>query len=400
MGTDSNSGVGRSHKDGSFEAGREAATEALAAANGGTPAFTIVYGTVFHEPDELIRGVRAVIPDGPLVGASTQGISTRGSVEEVDRVVGVMVVCSERIVARSVVIPNFGDDAREAGERLADALGSAPDVPLLLWYDPLVGANTQDLLDSLAARGFQHIVGGGAGQPFGPSHRTYQYEGSRAHRGSVVALALEGDVELIYELTHEPEPLGIEMTVTSSRGNIVETIDGRSAQQVLREQLGVTDLQDQRQTANWVLGLQLDGTQHYEGPITRASFGVDGDQGLVFQAPFPAGSRVQLCRRTREAVYDRALRMAERLGAALEDRRPFALLSFECGARPRPFLGDELAATEVRAMQDILGPQLPWLGMYAWGELAPIGDRTHFHNYTFPLVALCEPPSPVSKAPR
>jgi len=391
MGMNTSSGVGRSHLETSFDAGRDAATQALGAAGGGTPSFTIVYGTVFHQAERLLQGVRSVITEGPVVGSSTGGISTRGAVDEVDRVVGVLVVCSDRISARSVVVSQLGADARRAGEHLADALGGPCSNPLLMWYDPLVGANTHALTETLAQRGFRRVIGGGAGQPMGPQHRTYQYQDERVYSDSVIALAIDGDVELVYALTHGTEPLGIEMTVTASRDNIVDAIDGRGAQEVLTEQLGITDCRDQRQTANWALGLQLEGTRPYEGPITRAMFGVDGEQGLVFQAPFPVGSRVMVCRRTREAVYDRALEMACRLHATLDGRPPLALLSFECAARPRPFLGDALALAEVQQIQKIVGAEVPWLGMYAWGELAPIGEETYFHNYTFPLVALCEP---------
>jgi hypothetical protein len=263
----------------------------------------------------------------------------------------------------------------------------------LVWYDPLSRANIQGLLDALGRRGIERVIGGGAGQPFGRQHRTYQYEDTRAHSDAVVALVLEGEVELVHDLTHGTEPLGIELTVTESAENLVTGIDGRRALDVLQDQMGVTDGIDQSQTADWALGLHLGHeADDYEGPITRAIFGTDPETGaIVFQAPIPSGSTVQLCHRTRAAVHDRAVRMARRLRERLADAQPLLLLGFECAARPRPFLGDDGALAEVRTMQDVLGRELPWLGTYAWGELAPVGRRSYFHNYTFPLVALCRP---------
>jgi hypothetical protein len=387
------SGVGRSHHEDGFVAGRAAAEAALEVAGGGEPAFTIIYGTVLYDQDAVLRGVRSVIPRGPLVGASTQGISTQGVVEEVDRVVGVCVVCSSSIRARSVVVTGLGEDVRGVAERLAAGIGPSPVQPVLMWYDPLTGANIQGLLDLLAERGIERVIGGGAGQPFGRQHRTYQYENTRAHGDAVVALVLEGEVELVYDVTHGTETLGVELTVTESTENLVTAIDGQRALDVLQEQMGVTDGIDVSQTADWALGLHLGiDADSYEGPITRAIFGINPETGaIVFQAPIPSGSIVQLCHRTCEAVHDRAVQMAHRLHERLADEQPFLLLSFECGARPRPFLGDDGALAEIQALQGVLGRELPWLGTYAWGELAPIGRRSYFHNYTFPLVALCRP---------
>ena len=110
---------------------------------------------------------------------------------------------------------------------------------------------------------------------------------------------------------------------------------------------------------------------------------------VVLQAPIPAGTQVQVCHRTPEAVFDRATVMATRLHARLAGREPALALGFECAARARPFLGEELTRREIGGMQAILGDTLPWLGMYAWGEVAPVGSTTYFHNYTFPLAVLC-----------
>ncbi|MCA9710799.1 MAG: hypothetical protein KDK70_33465 [Myxococcales bacterium] len=160
-------GVGHSRSDDSFEAGREAAMAAQAEAGDGPVVFTIVYATVLHDQERMLAGVRSVISEGVLVGASTQGISTRGAVDEVDRVVGVAVVQSSSIRARSAVVTGLGRDARAAGEQLAEAIGPPPAIPPLLWYDPVTGANVQALLDALAAYG----VGGKTTSGYGRLER-------------------------------------------------------------------------------------------------------------------------------------------------------------------------------------------------------------------------------------
>ena len=80
--------------------------------------------------------------------------------------------------------------------------------------------------------------------------------------------------------------------------------------------------------------------------------------------------------------------MATRLREAIGPATPVLALGFECGARPEPFLGHDLAHKEVCDIQRAIGADIPWLGMYAWGEIAPIGEVSYFHNYTFPLCVL------------
>jgi hypothetical protein len=383
-------GVGSSRSEDAWLAGREAAEQARAQA-GGPPGFVLVYGTVIYDQEQLLAGVRSVVGEEvPVAGCSTQGISRNGAVEEVDRVVGVAMVAAPGVRARTARVLDFAADPRAAGRSLAEQIGPVEPgaCPLLVWYDPLTGADVHELLTGLAERGRTQVLGGAAGQPWGPVYRTFQYLGGEVTGGSAVALQIDGPVDLMYELTHGTEPLGLEMTVTASDGVLVREIDGLPALQVWVEHMGAG--LSSATAVSLALGVTLSEVEPlYEGPITRAVMGLrEEEQALVLQAPIPAGTTVQLCHRTQQAVHDRALEMGRRLHRRLEGREPMLALSFECGARPRPFLGDAGASQEVCAIQQILGEQVPWLGLYPWGELAPVGDKTYFHNYTFPLAVL------------
>jgi hypothetical protein len=383
-------GVGSSRSDDAFTAGREAAAQAVQQA-GGPPRFVLVYGTVIYDQERLLAGVRSVVGEEvPLAGGSTQGISRNGAVEEVDRVVGVAVVSVPGVRARTARVLDFAADPRVAGRSLADQIGPVEPgaCPLLLWFDPLTGADIQELIAGLDERGRPQVLGGAAGQPWGPVYRTFQYLGGEVVSGSVVALQIDGPVDLMFELTNGTEPLGLEMTVTRSSGVIVQELDGSPALKVWAEHVGASF--DTAASVSLALGVALSEVEGlYEGLITRGLLGVrEEDQAIILLAPIPAGSTVHLCHRTQQAVHDRALEMARRLERRLEGREPLIALSFECGARPRPFLGDDGAHKEVCAIQQILGEHVPWLGLYPWGEIAPVGARSYLHNYTFPLAVL------------
>ena len=80
----------------------------------------------------------------------------------------------------------------------------------------------------------------------------------------------------------------------------------------------------------------------------------------------------------------------QELAGRLRGRRPWAVLGFECGARTYPFLGPANTTAEHQALRAAVAPQAPWLGMMAWGEIAPLGGEPAFHNYTFPILVLTD----------
>lgn len=357
------------------------------------PILALVYAGIAHDQEALSRALRAALPGVPLVGASTQGVTTLGRSYEADRFIAVALFASETVGVRRAGVADITIAPRDAGRALAAGMGPPPTGPstTLLFYDPLGGADVTELLGGLAEGGYPLIYGGASGQPWATMVRTYQYCDEDVYTKGAVAVTLDG-LEPVAELTHGAEAIGLELRATRTAGNVVLELDERPALDVWCEQLGIDPARDVENTANWALGVVPDGPAPYEGVVTRAPFGFDqASRALIFQAPIASGSSVQVCVRTHPAVLNGAAAMAERLAAALVGRRPVLALSFECGARPAPFLGADLAETEIIGIQDRLPSDLPWLGMYAWGEIAPVGGKSDFHNYTFPLCVLCEP---------
>lgn len=369
---------------------------ALDAARHSRPVAVIVYMTVLYDPAVVLSAIREELGPGvPIVGSSTQGISRNGAVSETDRVLGVAVICSNKAKAISALSKNLCADAFRAGRDLAEQLGDPKalgEVPLLLWFDPLTGANVQALIDGLAAGGYTNVIGGASGQPWGPFDKTYQYLDRSATNDSVVALKLEGIGGAVWETSHGVEPLGLEVEVTSAEGNIIRTLDHKPALDVWSEQLlGTFTFHVDDWT--WVLGVRIPeaSPDDPEGLVSRGVFGINKEtKELQLLAPVPVGSTVHICHRTVEAVFDRALEMGKRLKKRMAGRDPFLVLSFECGGRPRPFLGDEKTLEENCRIQETVGKDIPWLGMFPWGEIAPRGSRSHFSNFQFPLLVLCD----------
>jgi hypothetical protein len=360
----------------------------------------IVYATVNHDQTALLQGVREGIGAGVrVVGGSAQGVMTNGAVREGGFVVGAMGLGGDSLTAAAARVDAVDQDGQGKGRllarRLRQQLGAEPRLVLLV-YDPLRGVDVNELLVGVRQEVDTTIVGGGASQPSGPVIRTYQYEGGQAFGNGAVALGLAGDFAVDLGVSHGTSPTGFAMTLTRARGNKLLELDGRPALEVWRESIGCSehDALHQDQTAALALGVErriVSSGRQEAVYLIRAVFGFDEESGaIVVQAAIPEGSRIMFHHRSVSVVKEGTAAMASELASRLAARqlRPWAVLGFECGARTAPFLGEAETLDENLGLQKAVAPRAPWLGLLAWGEIAPCGGAPEFHNYTFPLAVL------------
>lgn len=391
MGTTS-AAVGFSSNVDPVAAVAEALATALASGDA-PPRLAIVYATVSYDQGALLAAVRDRLPGVPVAGASTSGVAVNGKATESGRSVAVTVVRSDTVRARIAAVEGLNTDTFQRGLDLAQQLGERPAGPSVtfIWFDIITGANIAALLAGLAEGGYPAVLGGAAGQPWGIMVQTFQYCGDRALSNSAVALTIEG-LEPVYDMTHGMDPIGLELTITRARDNVLEEIDGRPALDVWCEQLGVAPSRDIDVAGSWAFGIRPPAGVPYESMFTRTPFLLDPvTKTITLPVPIPTGTRAYVCVRTKTGVFDRALAMGRRMADALRGKKPLLALSFECAGRPGPFLGPEMANREIVEIQSLIGDRIPWLGLYAWGEICPLGGRSEFHNYTLPLCVLCEP---------
>src|SRR5271154_1460227 len=90
-------GVGTSTKRVAFEAGRNAARDAVAELGGVAPGLLLVFGTTGYAQEELLRGVAEIAGQTPMVGCSVEGIITQRGADEGSHAVNVMAISSSRM---------------------------------------------------------------------------------------------------------------------------------------------------------------------------------------------------------------------------------------------------------------------------------------------------------------
>jgi hypothetical protein len=385
-------GVLTRHRN-SFEAGSAAAEEVRRRFHSERPKLVLAYLTVNHDQAQFLKGLEGVLGDDvPVIGCSGQGVMGRGAVHEEGYAASVMALGGSSLEVATARVGEIQIDTRDKGLALGRALrpGHArPPKVAILHYDPLAGSDLDVFLGGVHHALECPIVGGAAAHFFDAAMTTtYQYFGSEVFSKGAVGVTLSGNFSAEMAFSTGCAPVGIELTVTRSAGNMILELDSRPALEVWTD-LTAADASDPVAMASLAIGMpSVDASQEH---LIRAAFVLDqARQGIMVATSVAEGTVLTLYHRTVEEVLDGAARLGAELKARLEPKRLKAVLGFECGARTRPFLGTESTVDENVALQEVVGAEAEWGGVICWGELFPVGGRPGFHNYTYPLLALSE----------
>ena len=198
-----------------------------------------------------------------------------------------------------------------------------------------------------------------------------QVAGSVAECG-LSGVLLGGKVQVAVGLTQGCSPIGPPHIVNHGEENIIASLDGRPAYELLCEDLGVADGVDPRPWLNNIHAAVLVSGSDTGDYLVRNLMGIDPSQGLVAIADtVEPGSRVMFVRRDAEAAAKDLHRMLDDLKAR-SDSEPKAALYYSCLARG-PNLFDE-DAFELTTIRDALG-DIPLAGFFGNGEIS--NDRVY-----------------------
>lgn len=391
-------GIGHStHRD-SLEAGREASRLACEGFAGAAPDLFIVFATSGYASEALLAGIREAAPGAALIGCSGEGIITQGISDEGERSLGVLAIRSDRLRFDTFLVRDYAASPAAAGAELARqvvAAGRGDAFALLLFPDGLLG-NCGALLEALvpALPAAIRVAGGAAGDAL-TFQRTFQYCGSESTHDAVAGVLLSGPGSLEVSVSHGCVPIGLERRVTKSADGWVHEIDGESAWSVFRQYL---EGQPEELTSEGAIHISIGEpvppgvAGEYEPFIIRTPMALDKATGALF---FPGGGiatggAVRLTRRDPMRVRSSARECAERIARRRVGQQPAFVMQFDCAGRGKQLFGSRTAESIVLPLQDVLGRDVAWLGFHSYGEIAPVGDATFYHNFTVALCAVYE----------
>jgi small ligand-binding sensory domain FIST len=346
-----------------------AVREAVRAAGeraGGAVTSVLVFASGEHtDAPEMALAAGEAAPGAALVGAVSSGVVAEGVEVEDGPGVAALAFGSGAPAARSFWLGDEPPAERLAAGAvvvLADGSGGSPEAQLTRLGravpegTPIVGA--------VAAAGV-------AGAPL-PRFLDQSIAMSRP-----AGLLLGRPGEVVVGHAQGCLPVGPHLTVTATRGNVVERLDGRPAFEVFAERarplLETADLARAAQT----IFLALDEGRDL---LVRGIMAFDPDQGLLaVSTPLPVGTRLRFALRDGQAARASLRDMLDDVKRRLEGRRPRLGLWLASAGRGRALFG--VPDHDVAFLQDALGP-IPLIGLFGGSEIA----RGKLHIFSGVLV--------------
>lgn len=380
-------GVGTSAQPSAFDAGVEAAAQAVV---GPDPKLLLVFSSIGYDFEELLAGLRRDHGDVALLGCSTAGeISSNGAG---DASVVVMAMGGPGLAVSTAAARIEDGDLRAAGEQVAGCLdGLAPAEGmqhrvLLLLSDGLAGDQQEIVRGAYRVAGASvPLVGGCAGDGLRMQTTHQLFDGEVLER-AVVGAAIASEAPLGIGVRHGWRRVGEAMLITRSESCVVHTLNDEPALDVYLRLLDAppeahTDAAAFTQFAlTHPLGLSRRSGEEVRF-VAEANF---ADRSIVCIAEVPQGGLTWFMDGDEASVLDATEAACADALAALGGQPPLGVVAFDCIAR-RGILGEGGIQHEV----DLISRRVdgaPVAGFYTYGEIARTHGVSGFHNQT--LVAL------------
>jgi hypothetical protein len=394
MGTQA--GVGISHHRNPRVAGREAVAKALNAAGVERPDFVFMFASVGYDQRALLEAVREATSRAPLSGCSGEGVIVKDEADESNFSVAVMAIRSDELRFSNAIAGGLKEDPEVVGATIGREIRSGlgtDSLGLFVFADALT-FNFDRFLSgvqtALASDRPLPLFGGMAADNWAMK-QTYQYCDDTIFSDGVACVLLGGEARLAWAVNHGCVPIGAERKVTRSEGNVIYQIDGKPVLDVLKEYLVEDEIDNWTKTVvNLCIGFKtpaaLEGYDEYLIRFMPAKD--DVTRSITIPTEVAEGTSVWMTRRDHQKIEDGVDRIADQIRAQLGDQRPKLVFQFDCAGRGKIVFRNQQKVNLLRKLQHKLGAEVPWLGVYVYGEIGPIGERNCFHNYTAVVLAV------------
>lgn len=232
------------------------------------------------------------------------------------------------------------------------------------------------------------VIGGMASGSHEPGGNRLMLGGQTLAEGAV-AVHVSGPVRLRTVVSQGCRPIGKPLVVTKAERNVIHELGGRPALVQLREIFDVLPTREQRlvQRALHVGRVVSEYQERFEQGdfLVRNVIGIDSNTGAVAIGDYiRPGQTVQFHVRDQEAADAELKQLLA--SAARANPSPCGGLLFTCNGRGTRMFSQPHHDAE--AIGRAFGP-LPIAGLFAAGEIGPIGKQNFVHGFTA-SVALFE----------
>jgi small ligand-binding sensory domain FIST len=227
------------------------------------------------------------------------------------------------------------------------------------------------------------LVGGLAGGPGGAGTTRLYLDGRTVERGAVGIVLGDGRPVGSIVVSQGCRPVGQEMIVTRAEGNLLLELAGLPALQQLQDVASELNEEERRSFSSGPqIGIAMDeyADEHDLGDyLIRPVIGIDqGRHGVA------VGDVVEVGRTVRFQLRDADAARSDLRRRLLPSGPAKGALLISCNGRGPAMFGR--ADTDIRLTQECLGGAAV-AGLFAGGEIGPVGDRSWLHGFTASVLA-------------
>jgi hypothetical protein len=356
----------------------------------------IIFTTIEFTHPLVLKTANNLLGEIPILGCSSLGIITNKGIFKhgfailligLNRQMFFNVASVKDVNKKTALLAG-----RELGEKLLYGYRNVRRNLSIIFSDGLINEGTSLIngLQENLGRSFP-LIGGFASDNF-TFQKTFQYFNKELLSESCCGVLFGGGINFGLGIKHGWKPLGKMRCANKSRGNIINEIDGRPAVKLYEDYLAKDTLELaeelRRISIFYPLGIYLPGEKEY---LLRNIISIKDDGSLVTQGDIPQDSKIRLMIGTKDSCLNATADSCEEAEKNLMGQKAKFVMVLDSASR-FSLLGRQ-SVKELEIIKDTFGEETPLIGIYTYGELAPLQSisylgYSHFHNQSISILAV------------
>lgn len=389
-------GIGLSTEKDPLQATRDAVRQARARLQSKSIDFAFVFSSLEFAHATTLKSLDHILGSVPLIGCTSLALMTNEGVFRPALAVALVSLPTSIQFnigkVKDINLQSTSAAGAELGTKLSYGFSNIRRDLSILLLDGFL-RNGSAFLEGFQQRmGKSFPVAGGSASDDLDAKKTFLYYEQEVLTDAACGILWGGKMHFAIGIRHGWQPLGKPRLVTRARDNVVYEIDGTVAVKFYEEYFNV-DLATLRKELKRIsilypVGVHLAGEEEY---LLRNILSIENDGSIVFQGTVPEACYVQLMIGTKESCLNAASEAAEEIKRAFFNHSLDFLLIFDSVSR-YILLGRQVAK-ELEIIKKKLGDEVPLLGIYTYGEQAPLKainyqGRTHVHNQAISMIGI------------
>lgn len=387
-------GIGLSIEHDTDKAVKEAVQQAKSALPKEKIDLAVVFSSVDFAHPHAIKTISNLLRPVPLIGCSGAGVISNNGIFR--NGLGIMLLSLPKTISfntafvKGVRLKTALKAGDELGQKLLSGFQGARRDLGIIFSDGLLQESSGIVYGLQERLGRSFPVLGALASDNLRYLKTYVYFNQELANDAVCGIIFGGKLNFAWGRKHGWKPLGKPHRVTRATGNIVYEIDNSPAASVYEEYVGAglgrLKKNLKRLSIFYPLGIQIAEEEEY---MLRNIRSIEGDGALIFQGDVPQDSIIRLMIGTKESCLSATHQAIEEAKKGLAQKKMDFAFIFDSVSRCI-LLGRD-ANKELEIIKEGLGSDTPLLGVYTYGEEAPLKGtnyrgKTYFHSQTVTIL--------------